>query len=203
MDLGIEAPGDIERTEQLGNLPGARAVRCKGVVVKEDLPDLREIFFNQLDLFEHVLGASHPVGVSTDRLRPKTESTARRAPAPGINGNIGMEHPGNLIVQDLEIPLVDLGDKGKRIEVVDDFPIRVMEDFSIPPVADPRHLVPIAAFRDFLDRIVELPSNDQIDTRRGLETLLGKNTDMRTNEGDLGSGPLSFDQLGGSDIVLK
>src|SRR4029077_9537166 len=83
--LGIARPGNAHLAELSGDGLGTRQIVGEGVVVEEELLDLREVLPGERDLRRDVLRATRTVAMPADRLRPETKGAARLAAAAGID----------------------------------------------------------------------------------------------------------------------
>ena len=182
--LGVARPGDAEPPEPAGDLLRPGAVVGEGVVVEEELLHLRELALGKGDLIDYVPGTPRAVAVAADGLGPEAEGAARFAAAPGVEREIGMEEIADEIVLDHEVALVDLGDPGQRVHVLDDGPLGVVHHRAVHPVADTVDLGQRAALGDLLDGEIELAARDEIDGLRGGERGAGRDRDMRPHHAD-------------------
>ena len=79
--LGVAGPGDAELADLLRDGLGARQVVGEGVVVEEELLDLREGLLRPVHLVDDVADAARAIAVPADGLRPQAERAARFAAA--------------------------------------------------------------------------------------------------------------------------
>ena len=162
--LGVARPGDAELAELAGDRLGARAVVGEGVVVEEELLDLREPALGETDLLDHVADAAHPVAMPADGLRPQAEGAFRAAAAPGVERHVGVLQIADEIVLDPQIALVDLGDEGQLVHVLEDRAIGVVDDAAAgAAIAQTVDRAKRPALGDLLDREVEFLAGDEVE----------------------------------------
>ena len=65
-----------------------------------------------------MLDAAHPVPMATDRLRPQAEGAARLAAAAGVERDVRVLQIADEIILDPEVALIDLGDEGQLVHVL-------------------------------------------------------------------------------------
>ena len=88
-----------------------------------------------------------------DGLRPQAEGAARFAAAAGVERDIGVQQVADEIVFDAQVALVDLGDEGKLVHVLQDRAILVVHDpAGAVAIGDAVHRGPVAALGDLLRR---------------------------------------------------
>ena len=75
-------PGEAQRLELRAELDGARLLDVEGVVVEEELLDVREVLLGPLHLGGHVVGGALAPGVAATG----SAATGRRCTAPGSRG---------------------------------------------------------------------------------------------------------------------
>ncbi len=182
--LGVAGPGDAERPQAVGDLFGARTVVGEGVVVEEELLDLRELRLGARDLGHHVGSAARAVAVPADRLRPEAEGAARLAATAGIEREVGMQQIADEVILDHEVALVDVDHPGQRIHVLDDGALGIVHHRAVALVAQPENALERAALRHLLDGEVELGAADEIDGFAREERLVGRDRDMGAHQPD-------------------
>ena len=74
-------PGEAQRLQLLAQLDGARLLDVEGVVVEEELLDMREELLGVGHLGRHIVGRPLAPCVPAERLRPQAEGALRRAAA--------------------------------------------------------------------------------------------------------------------------
>src|SRR4029434_1902340 len=79
-----------EPSETPGDGLGAGQVVGEGVVVEEELADLREHLGGQGHLLGHVLGSARALALAAHRLGPEAECALRAAAPPGVERDVGM-----------------------------------------------------------------------------------------------------------------
>src|SRR5215831_10856015 len=75
----------------------------KGVIVKEDLPQVREEYLHPSDFSDDIGNAACAPGMAADGLWPQAEGAQRWATARGIKRDIGMEQKRDIILRDIEV----------------------------------------------------------------------------------------------------
>ena len=113
----VAAPGQAERRELLGDLAGARQVGGEGVVVEEELLDLREELLHVGHFVGDILRRADAVFVAADGLRPEAEGALGGASAAGVEAHVGMEQVADEILLDLQVALIDIGHPGQGVHV--------------------------------------------------------------------------------------
>ena len=199
----VAAPSQTQRGELLGDLAGPRQVGREGIVIKEELPDLREELLHVRHLSGDILGRTHPVLVAANGLRPQTERALSRATPTRVHRNVRVHQVADEVLLDLQIPLVDIGHPGQRVHVVDEIPLRVVDDLAFLAETQTRNGFHRAVFTDLLAGEVELLATHPINRRGRLERLGRQDSRVRPNESDLRVRALSLDGLGHLAVVLQ
>src|SRR5438105_14138928 len=119
------------------------------------------------------------------RLRPQAEGAARFATASRVEGDVGMQQIAAEIILDGEIALVDRRHPGKRIHVLENFPVLVVNDGPLwVAVGKPLDVAPRPAVGDLPDGEVEFVAGDEVHRRRADQALLGLDRDLGTDEAE-------------------
>ena len=166
-----------QTTPSLAELPGdvfgSRRVVGEGVVVEEELLDLREGGLGPADFLDHVADAAGSVAVAAHGLRPEAEGAARFAAPPGIEGQIGVLEIADEVVFDLEVALVDGRDERQKIHVFEHGPLGVADDDAgLVAPSQTGYGREVPSLRDLFDGEVEFVARDKIHDRRGFEALV-------------------------------
>ena len=184
-------------------LAGPLAVGGEGVVVEKDLGGLGEELQAAAHFGHHVGHAADPEALAGEGLGPEAvDATARAAPA-GIKRDVGIAQIRDLVVFDLQVPVVDLGDHGQGVQILEIGPVRVVMDAVAFPVAEAQNLFPGAPLGDFGDGIVEFPAGHEIHLGAGSQGLLGEDGHLRTHQAHLQLGILGFETADRFQVVLE
>ena len=95
-----------------------------------------------------------------------------------------MQEIADEIILDPEVALVDLGDPGKGVHVLDDGALGIVHHLATALVAHPVDLAERAPFSDLLDGEIELAAGDEIDGVGGGERRAGRDGDMGAHHAD-------------------
>src|SRR5262249_32715032 len=102
----------------------------KGVIVKEDLPQVREEYLRPPDFSDDIGNAACAPGMAADGLRPQAEGAQCRATARGIKRDVWMQQKRDIILRDIEVTLVDLGSKWQCIEILEEWSWWIMDNLA-------------------------------------------------------------------------
>ena len=106
----------------------------------------------------------HAIAMAADGLRPEAEGAARFAAAPRVEGDVGVLQIAAEIILDDEVALIDRRDEGKRVHVLEDRPIGIVDDDAIVvAIGEAGDLAEVASFGDLLDRVIELVPRHEVD----------------------------------------
>src|SRR5208283_5879614 len=86
--LGVARPDQAQLAELPGEGLGSRRVVGEGVVVEEELFDLRKGGLGPTDLFEHMADAAGAIAMPAHGLRPEAECAARFAAPPRVERDV-------------------------------------------------------------------------------------------------------------------
>ena len=128
-DARSAAPGEIQRPQLFGKLDGAGFPVVESVVVEEDLLEVRG---NLSSAYLHSAATSSEErsrqrcpGMS---LRPQAESTHGRTSARRVKRNKRIQQKRHVVAPEIQIALVDFGDPGKLIQILDHSAFRIVND---------------------------------------------------------------------------
>ena len=124
---------------------------------------LRELLERVAHFVGHVVGGAQPPAVAGVRLRPQAEGAQRRAAARGVERNERVQQERNVVARDVEIALVDLGDPGQRVQILDGRAFGVVDDAAVLAEADAGQLVERLALGVIDDLVIELAAHHEID----------------------------------------
>src|SRR5579875_4226763 len=180
-------PGDAERREFGAELDGAGLLDVEGVVVEEELLDVREVLLGPLHLGGYVVGAALAPGVTGEGLRPEAEGALRGAAACAVERDIGVQQERDVVLGDVHVALVDLGGPGHRVEIFDLRTVRgVLDNAGLRVlVADAEDLGQRLAVGILDDTEVELTAADEVDRFALVESAVGISGNRRPDEADL------------------
>ncbi len=163
----IARPGDAELAQLLGDGLGPRQVVGEGVVVEEEFLGLREGLHRPGDLVDHVLDGAGAVAVAAHGLGPQAEGAARLAAPACVDRDVGMLEVPDEVLLHLQVPLVDRGDPGKVVHLLEDRAVLVVDhDALLVAPAEALDFGPGRVVGDFLDGEVELVARDEVDDGR-------------------------------------
>ncbi len=105
------------------------------------------------------------------------------------------------VILDPQIALVDFGDEGQAVHVLENSPVvvvgnpavRAAETYTVDRIER-------SALGDFLDREIELLAGDKIDRRGGPQTVLRFDGDLSTDHADLQPRVLILQRLGDPNV---
>src|SRR5512133_2773204 len=160
---GVDCPGDAQRLDQFGHGPGVFLVGAEGVVVKREFAHLGDVVHDPLDLFVHVLRAAGTHALAGKGLGPEAVDAAGRTAAAGIDRDVGVLEVRDDIFADRQIALVDRRHEGQGIQVLDHGAIRGVDHLAILHETETIDRTPGPAFAEFLGRVVEFTTADDID----------------------------------------
>src|SRR5256885_14284511 len=113
-----------------------------------------------------MLWAARAVAMAAHRLRPQAEGAARLAAATGIDRDIGMLEVADEVILDLEVALIDLGDEGQLVHVLEDGAVPIMGDRAGDiAIGNPVDFVEGEPVGNLLDGEIELVARDEVDRR--------------------------------------
>jgi hypothetical protein len=161
---GRAAPGDAERLELFAKLDGADLLDVEGVVIEEELLDVREVIPGPLHLGRYIVRRALAPRVAGERLRPQAEGALRWAAAGGVERDVRVQQERHVVPRHVHIALVDLGRPGHRVQVFDLRAIRIVLDHAVR--------IFVADAEDFMERfavgkldygVVELATADKVE----------------------------------------
>ena len=119
-------------------------------------------------------------------LRPETERTAGRAPAAGIERNVGILAVGAVVFAEVQVAGVDFGDERQGVQLVvgQRGPLKIVVNPTVAAVADTADVRPILPFGHLFHGVVELLARRDVDGLGNLESLCGLGGRMPPDEGD-------------------
>ena len=136
------------------------------VVVEEELLDLRKTIVRPFDFGDDVFHGTGSIFVAGDCLRPETERAPRFATPARIERHVGVQHIAVVIIERDEVALIDLGDPGQTVHVLDQRPFSGKIRFAILDDGDADDAFQRRALGDLLDGEVEFAVAHEIDRRR-------------------------------------
>ena len=128
-DARRAGPGEVERLQLLAELDGALLAVVEGVVVEED-------FLHAGETARARSGTSLATSSAERRRQRWPECVCghrqkvhmRRAAARGVERNERIQQERDVVARDVQIALVDLGDPGQRVQVLDGRAFGVVDD---------------------------------------------------------------------------
>ena len=105
------------------------------------------------------------------------------------------------VILDPQIALVDFGDEGQPVHVLENRPVAVVGDGAVR--ATEAHTVDCVewpALGDLLDREIKLFAGDKVDSGGRLQTVLGFDGDLGADHADLQPRVLVLQRLGDPDV---
>src|SRR5262249_60733165 len=98
------------------------------------------------------------------------EGATRFAPAPGVEGNIGVFEIAAEIILDHQVALINWRDEGQLVHVLEDGAVLVVHDDAVGVApGEPGDAPEVAPLRHLLDGEIELVAREKIDRRRRLQ----------------------------------
>ena len=96
--------------------------------------------------------------------------------------------------------MIDIGDVGQRIQVLNLRPVRIVDDGSIFPVGNPKDLFQRLALGEFNHGVIELLAADEINGWAIFQRPVGKYGDVRAYESNLDVGIRRLNSLRQTDV---
>jgi len=121
-------PGDAERLQFFAELDGAVLLDVEGVVIKEELLDMRKVFLCPLHFGRNVVRRTLAPRVAGESLGPEAEGALRRAAARGVERDVRMQQERHVVASDVHVALVDFRGPRHGIEIFDLRTVRVVLD---------------------------------------------------------------------------
>src|SRR5262249_30297557 len=128
-------PGLLQGLQGLAERQRAPLAPGEGVIIEEDLPQVREECLGPPDFGDDTRYTARAPGMATDGLRPEAESAQRRAATRGVERHERMQQEGHIIPGNIEVTLVDLGSERQGIEILilEQRPRRRMDNLAVVP----------------------------------------------------------------------
>ncbi len=178
-------PCEIQRLQLLAEFNRASLLNVEGVVVKEELLDVRENLLRVRHLGCYVVCRALAPCVSAECLRPEAEGALRRASASGIKSHVGMQQERHVVARHIHIARIDIRDPWKLVEIVDLRAIRIVNYLAIFAIADAEQLVQRLAFREFLHGVIKFAAANEVDNGAFVQRLVRSSGNRGPNERDL------------------
>src|SRR5579883_1420236 len=169
--FSVARPDYSETAQALCDFLGAREIIGESVIIKEKLSYLREVFLGSSHFGFDAVGATHAIAMSTQGLRPKTESAFRTATPARIEGHIRMLEIADEVVFDGEIALIDLDNRRQSVHIFDGRPRASNTNLAVVTIGDALNLSEWFAGSNFGAGVVELAERDPIHRRRAIQRL--------------------------------
>ena len=182
-------PREVQRLEVLAEFQRPVLADVEGVVVKENLPQLREAIECPAHLRGDILGGTGPPPMTGNRLRPKAERTKRGTSAFRVERDIGVFEERHVVPLDVQVPPVDSRDPRQCVEVVDLRNVGIVDDLARrAPETDAPEFAKGLAIREVHDLVIEFLANHEVNRVAGKQALVRPRPDMRSYEADLDTG---------------
>src|SRR6202789_539038 len=159
-------PGEAEGLQLFAELDGAGLLDIEGVIVEEELLDVRKELFGLLHFGSYVISRALAPCMAAEGLGPKAEGALGWAAAGGIKRDVGVQKERHAVFGDVEIAVVDLGGPGHLVKLLGG-DLRtvgvVLDDTACVLIADAEDFVERFAVGVFDDGEVELAAADEVD----------------------------------------
>src|SRR5438046_10132657 len=96
-----------------------------------------------------------------------------------------MQQERNVIPGHIQISRVNFGDVGQSIEVLDLRAIRIVNNFAVLAIRKAKNLVEWPPLRKLNNRVIELATAYEVDSRAVIQRLFGRSRYRRTDKGNL------------------
>src|SRR3989441_4827520 len=138
-------------------------------------------------------------------LRPQAECTAGRATTAGVQGNVGVLAIGAVVFAEVEVAIVDLGDKRQAVQLLarQRGTVEVVRDLAVLAVADAQDFAPVPPFGYLFYRVVKLFACDEVDRLGRLEGLVRGRGRVAAHEGNHTVRVFRLNHLGGAHVQLE
>jgi len=116
-DARRAGPGEAEGLQLLAQLDGACLLDVEGVVVEEKLLDVGKELLGVGHLGCHIVGRALAPCMAGESLGPEAEGALRRAATGAVERDVGVQKERNVVLGDVEVPVIYLGGPGHLVEL--------------------------------------------------------------------------------------
>src|SRR5258708_32509771 len=89
--------------------------------------------------------------MSTECLGPEAEGALRRASARRVQRHKGVEQERHIVAADIQVTPVDVGHMRQRVEILDRWPVRIMDGMAVLAVLNAENFFDRLSLRVFHD----------------------------------------------------
>ena len=123
--------------------------------------------------------------MSAQRLRPQAEGALSRTAARGVKRHIRIQQERNVVFRDVQIALVDLGDVGQRIQILNLRSVRIVDDLVVLQIRNAGNLLQRLPLGIIDDGEVEFLAANEINLGALAQRFLRQHGNVRSDKGNL------------------